>query len=67
MENEKFETRTIDVTPTWSAILPAMIAVMQNGKAPAKAHREIMGELKRMARLADYFNQQVAAHKEGKA
>ena len=48
----------IDMTPTWSGILPGLIAMLQNG-----THASIQiasEELQKMAKLAD---QQVSQHK----
>jgi hypothetical protein len=53
--------RTIDITPTWSGILPALELALMHGSAEGrKMARE---ELARMAALADRY---VAEHK-GKA
>lgn len=46
------ETDTVEMTPTWEAVLPIYIAALQ-GKAKDK--REIISELQRMARQADKF------------
>ena len=44
-------TGTIDLTPTWTGLLPAFIALLQNGSPEGqKVARE---ELERMAALAD--------------
>jgi len=49
---------TIDVTPTWKAMLPVMIEALTNGTPTGKQlARE---ELARMADLADHY---VAEHK----
>jgi len=53
--NEEKAVRTIDITPSWAAILPVLIGVLQNRKAPVEAHREVEGELRRMALLADRY------------
>jgi hypothetical protein len=42
---------TIDMTPTWSAILPAMLAVYETGDFEARA--VVTQELQSMARAAD--------------
>jgi hypothetical protein len=42
-------TKTIDITPTWSEILPALLALTTN---PVTREDALM-ELSRMARLAD--------------
>ena len=51
--------KTIDITPTWEALLPAMLAVLQSGTYEAK--QEIRAELRKMAKAADM---QVAAEKD---
>ena len=51
--------KTIDITPTWEALLPAMLAVLQSGTYEAK--QDIRAELRRMAKAADM---QVAAEKD---
>lgn len=51
--------KTIDMTPTWESLLPAMLAVLENGSFDAK--QDIRSELKKMAKAADM---QVAAEKE---
>ena len=51
--------QTIDATPTWEALLPVMLNVIENGSFESK--RDVLAELKRMARAADLA---VAAQKE---
>ncbi len=51
MREELFEQETIDITPTWAGLLPAMLMVLEQGNAKAK--QEIKAELQRMARIAD--------------
>ena len=46
-------TKTIDLTPTWREILPALISLLDQ----PQTHQLALDELTRMARLAD---QQVA-------
>jgi hypothetical protein len=58
------EVRTIDITPTWTAILPVLLGVLQNPEAPAAAHREVEGELRRMAKFADEYVAIVAPNAE---
>ena len=48
--------QTVDLTPTWQEILPALIILLENPKSRQVA----LDELSRMARLAD---QQVALFK----
>jgi hypothetical protein len=52
----------VDVTPTWSAILPLLLTVYKDGNF--QGIKEAEGELKRMAQLADLY---VASQKEAKA
>jgi len=52
-------TQTIDITPTWQAVLPMLLAAHASGSFEGvKAAEE---ELLRMAKLADAY---VAAQKE---
>lgn len=44
-------TKTIDCTPTWSGILPVILALIQN----PNTKKDGMIELKRMAELADAY------------
>lgn len=44
---------TIDITPTWEAILPSLIAVIQDGNGDGK--RLAIEELRRMATIADKY------------
>lgn len=48
------ETRTIDLTPTWAAIAPILIAALQDGTP--KGQQMAREELIRMAALADERN-----------
>jgi hypothetical protein len=54
------ETTTIDITPTWRAIVDILIEVVANGES-LKARAEARKELHRMAEIAD---RAVAAAKE---
>lgn len=56
--------KTIDLTPTWAGILPGLIAVLTNNdtlpngrvnRAALEARMVAVGELGRMARLADAY------------
>lgn len=49
------EPTTIDLTPTWAGILPALIAVIRDGTP--EGQRLALEELRRMADAADRFNQ----------
>lgn len=52
---DKDETRTIDITPTWSALVPIFIGVLQNPDAPVSAWKEVEANLTGMAALADKY------------
>jgi hypothetical protein len=43
----------VDITPSWSGILPLLLAAYENGSFQGKA--EAIIELKRMAKLADQW------------
>ena len=49
-------TTTIDLTPTWTEILPALVAIWDKGDKNIA-----MGELRKMAKLADLYNEMVKA------
>jgi len=44
--------KTIDITPTWEAILPVLVEVAVNGTSP-EGRRDAMNELLRLARIVD--------------
>lgn len=46
-------TKTIDITPTWSEILPALILLLESPNAEAR--NTAKDELWRMAKLADKY------------
>ena len=50
------QTKTIDLTPTWRGILPALLALLEN---PA-TQRDALDELSKMANLADRYNEMVS-------
>lgn len=50
---EKTKIGTIDLTPTWSGILPTLIALMVDGNE--KGRITALGELQKMAQLADRY------------
>ena len=54
---------TIDMTPTWEEMVPTLIAIIRNTDNP-KGIRDVTGELKRMARLADAKNADLKAEKK---
>jgi hypothetical protein len=49
-------TKTIDITPTWSAIMPVMVDVLKSPKANNTAKQEVTAELMRLARIVDSQN-----------
>lgn len=50
-QEEKKET--IDMTPTWSGILPLLLYSLENGGSEAK--QAARTELRRMAQIADMY------------
>ena len=44
---------TIDITPTWSALIPVMVEVLKSPKASNSAKQEVVVELKRLAKIVD--------------
>jgi hypothetical protein len=55
------QPRIIDITPTWTAILPAMLAVYETGDLDARS--VVTQELQNMARAADMaVNMRKAMH-----
>lgn len=51
---------TVDFTPTWQAVLPILLAVIESGSDQGRA--DAKAELLHMAKLADAY---VAEHKGG--
>ncbi len=56
--NNNMETKTIDVTPTWKAMLPALVVLLEH----KVCRKDAIKELERMAEGADRFNEMM---KEG--
>jgi hypothetical protein len=54
MTKEIPAVRTIDVTPTWRAIVPILLMGIENGNADGR--KIAMEEIYRMADAADAFN-----------
>lgn len=48
--------KTIDITPTWSAIMPVMVDVLKSPKANNTAKQEVTAELMRLAKIVDDQN-----------
>tara|TARA_B100001113_G_C20716758_1_gene451823 strand:- start:230 stop:400 length:171 start_codon:yes stop_codon:yes gene_type:complete len=49
--------KTIDITPTWSALILPMVEVLKNPKADAQAKKDIQAELLRLAKIVDDQNE----------
>ncbi len=49
--------KTIDITPTWTALILPMVEVLKNPKADPQAKKEIQAELLRLAKIADDQNE----------
>ena len=59
------KTYTIDITPSWSSLLPYLVAMIKDGNQ--KAYTSAMENLQRMAYAADLTVQQVKdAEKQSK-
>jgi len=52
--------KTIDVTPTWSGIMPILVELANNAET-VESRRVAMDELRTMASLADKYNELVKA------
>ena len=50
---------TIDITPTWSALVPIMIEGLKNPKANNTAKAEVTQELLRLAKIVDNQNERI--------
>ena len=50
---------TIDITPTWSALVPIMIEVLKNPRANNAAKAEVTQELLRLAKIVDNQNERI--------
>ena len=50
---------TIDITPTWSALVPIMIEVLKNPRANKVAKAEVTQELLRLAKIVDNQNERI--------
>lgn len=54
-------TKTVDLTPTWTDVLPAMLAVITNPHASQESRTVMYEELGRMAAIADRWREQRVA------
>jgi hypothetical protein len=62
-ESEKRKVvETLDLTPSWVAVLSMMLAVLDNKKASAEGRKGALDTLKQMAQVAD---QTLNLHKKG--
>tara|TARA_E500000081_G_C5858197_1_gene229477 strand:- start:116 stop:289 length:174 start_codon:yes stop_codon:yes gene_type:complete len=52
-------TKTIDITPTWSALILPMIEVLKNPKANPQSKKDIQSELLRLAKIVDDQNKKI--------
>ena len=59
-------TETIDITPTWSALIPIMVEVLKNPKANNDAKQEVIVELKNLAKFADAQNKKLKENDSSK-
>ena len=59
-------TETIDITPTWSALIPIMVEVLKNPKANNAAKQEVVVELKRLAKIVDDQNKKLKENDSSK-
>ena len=50
---------TIDITPTWSALVPVMVEVLKSPTANNSAKAEATQELLRLAKIADNQNERI--------
>lgn len=53
--NSEMMTKTIDVTPTWEAMVPILITVIRNAES-SKTLKDMEQELRNMAQAADRWN-----------
>ena len=50
--------KTIDITPTWSALIRPMMEVLKNAKAHPESRKGIEEEFIRMAKIIDEYNEE---------
>ena len=50
---------TIDITPTWSALIPIMVEVLKNPNAGYEDKQNVIFELKRLAKIVDDQNERI--------
>ncbi len=59
-------TETIDITPTWSSLIPIMVEVLKSPKANNSAKQEVVVELKRLAKIVDDQNKYLKKYESSK-
>lgn len=57
--------KTIDITPTWEALVPAMVEVLRNPKAETESVRAITEEFTRLAKIVDQQNEKARFNENG--
>ena len=57
--------KTIDITPSWSALIPTMVEVLKNPKASSEAKKMITDELVRLAKIVDAYNESQSVEDRG--
>jgi hypothetical protein len=55
--------KTIDITPTWSALIRPMMEVLKNSKANPESRKGIEEEFIRMAKIIDEYNEEAKKEK----
>jgi hypothetical protein len=53
---------SIDVTPTWTGLLPALLDVIRNEDAPVESLLTVHDELIKMAKAADLYIEYMKEH-----
>jgi len=53
--NKIDESKTMDLTPTWQGILPAMLTLLKQESTPFETEKYVESELLKMARIADKY------------
>ena len=53
--NKIDESKTMDLTPTWQGILPAMLTLLKQESTPFETEKYVESELLKMAWVADKY------------
>ena len=56
--------KTIDITPTWQALMPTMLAVLTNPKSSKASKKGITKELMRLAKIVDDQNAEAKSNEQ---